>query len=154
MKKLFLDAISFLLVLLFVYAATSKLYDFKGFVSDMNNQPFPNSWTPFLTWTIPVVEIAIAACLLFQSTTIAGLYASLVIMIAFSTYTLLVLLQVFPYVPCSCGGIIKNLSWPQHFIFNVFFVFIAAAGIVIEKNKLIYFKNLFMHENRTHRKPV
>ncbi|MBA2250389.1 MAG: hypothetical protein H0W12_09375 [Chitinophagaceae bacterium] len=154
MKKLFSDTISFLLVLLFVYAATSKLYDFKGFVNDMNNQPFPNSWTPFLTGSIPTVEILIAACLLFPSTTIAGLYAALFLMLVFSTYTLLVLLNVFPYVPCSCGGIIKKLTWPQHFIFNVFFVLIAAAGIVIEKNKFTYFKNLFMHENRTNRKPV
>ena len=146
--------ICFLLVLLFIYAAFSKLIDFKSFQSDMNNQPFPDSWTPFLTWSIPAIEIAIAGCLLFQTTTLTGLYASLFVMIVFTIYILLVLLHVFPYVPCSCGGVINKLTWPQHLIFNVFFVSIAAAGIVIEKNKYKYFKNLFMHENRTNRKPV
>lgn len=152
--KITSEIISFLIVLLFVYAASSKLYDFKGFVSEMNNQPFPDSWTPFLTTAIPAAEIAIAVSLLFRSTTIAGLYASLLLMIAFSIYTVLVLLNVFSFVPCSCGGVLKLLSWKQHLVFNLFFVFISGVAIAIEKNKTKYFKNLFMHENRSNRKPV
>jgi len=32
-------------------------------------------------------------------------------------------------LPCSCGGVIQQLSWTQHIVFNL--IFIAAGGIGI-----------------------
>jgi hypothetical protein len=122
--------ICILLVFLFVYAAVSKFANWTTFVSDMNNQPFPSFLKPILVWAVPLTELTIAALLIFDTTRLAGLYASLVLMIAFSFYTVVVLLHFFTYVPCSCGGIIKNLSWGQHLVFNLFFVLIAFIAIL------------------------
>ena len=122
--------ICILLVFLFVYAAVSKLANWTTFVSDMNNQPFPSFLKPILVWAVPFTELAIVALLIFDTTRLIGLYASLVLMIAFSFYTAVVLLHFFTYVPCSCGGIIKNLSWGQHLVFNLFFVLIAFIAIL------------------------
>jgi hypothetical protein len=119
-----------LLVFLFVYAAVSKLANWTTFVSDMNNQPFPAFLKPVLVWAVPLIELAIVGLLIFDTTRLIGLYASLVLMIAFSFYTAVVLLHFFAYVPCSCGGIIKNLSWGQHLVFNLFFVLIALIAIL------------------------
>jgi hypothetical protein len=62
-----------------------------------------------------------------------GLYASLVLMLAFTIYTAAVLLHAFKYVPCSCGGVIRKLTWPQHLVFNLFFVGISVAAIILLK---------------------
>ena len=118
-----------LLVFLFVYAAVSKLADVTTFAADMRNQPFPAFAKPILVWAVPMTELIIAALLIFDTTRLMGLYASLILMVAFTSYTGVVLLHFFKYVPCSCGGVIKNLSWQQHLVFNLFFVTISLLGI-------------------------
>ena len=142
-KKRFVDIVVLLLVVLFLHTAISKFLDFGGFIHDLNNQPFSNTFTPFLKWMIPLTEIAIVVTLLFERTRAIGLYASLVLMTLFTIYTALVLLHVFAYVPCSCGGVVSYLSWPQHLIFNLFFVVITTIAIKLNKsnetlNKLTY----------------
>lgn len=136
-KKLVIEIVVLLLVILFLYTGLSKFMDFKGFTYDLNNQPFPNSFTPILRWLIPITEIAIVATLLFEKTRTIGLLASLVLMSLFTIYTALVLLHVFEYVPCSCGGVIKHLTWPQHLIFNLFFVVISFVAIRFNRRKEI-----------------
>ena len=128
-KETAINIICTLLVFLFVYAAISKLTDFAGFIADMYNQPLPRFLKPILIWALPAIELMVAALLIFDTTRLAGLYASLVLMVAFTFYTTVVLLHFFQYIPCSCGGIIKNLTWPQHFVLNLFFVLIAVIGI-------------------------
>ena len=137
-NKLIIEIAVLLLVVLFLYTGVSKLVDFKGFTYDLNNQPFPNSFTPFLSWVLPISEIAIAAALLFERSRIIGLYASLILMSLFTIYTALVLLHVFEYVPCSCGGVIKHLTWPQHLIFNIFFVVMAFISIRLYRRKELH----------------
>jgi len=83
-----------------------------------------------LVWALPFTELAIVALLIFDRTRLAGLYAAFIVMIAFTFYTAVVLMHVFKYIPCSCGGIIKNLSWQQHLVFNLFFVLISLIGIL------------------------
>src|ERR1700733_2317556 len=117
-KQVTLECVCALLILLFLYASISKFLDFKTFIDQMNNQPLPNTWTPFLVWAIPLLEIAISITLLFEYTRLLGLYASLILMILFTLYTGIILLHFFPYIPCSCGGIIKKLTWKQHLVFN------------------------------------
>ncbi|PIF45352.1 methylamine utilization protein MauE [Chryseobacterium sp. 52] len=134
-KKLIPELITALLVLLFLHTAISKILDLDGFARDLNNQPFPNSLTPFLLWLLPLSEMVIAVALLFEKTRSMGLYASLVLMSLFTMYTALVLLHVFAYVPCSCGGVVSYLSWPQHLIFNLFFTSITYWAITLQKNK-------------------
>jgi putative oxidoreductase len=128
-QKLTIEIICFLLIFLFVYASVSKLADIKTFAGDMYNQPFPAFIKPILIWAVPATELVIVILLIFDTTRLIGLYASLILMIAFTFYTGVVLLHFFKYIPCSCGGIIKNLTWKQHLVFNLFFVLISLIGI-------------------------
>ena len=141
-KQVMIECIAALLIILFLYASISKFLDFKTFIDQMNNQPLPNSWTPFLVWCIPCLEIAISIALLFEHTRLLGLYASLILMILFTIYTSIVLLHFFPYVPCSCGGVIQKLTWRQHLAFNLFFVAVSALGIFLQRTK--HFKPIFI----------
>jgi len=134
-RQVVLESISALLIMLFMYASISKFMDFQRFYGEMNNQPLPNSWTPFLVWTIPSLEIAISAALIFERTRTVGLIASLILMTLFTIYTGVVLLHFFEYVPCSCGGVIRKLTWPQHLVFNLFFVALSVTGIILQRRK-------------------
>jgi putative oxidoreductase len=134
-KQVALECVCALLVVLFLYASISKFLDFKTFIDQMNNQPLPNSLTPFLVWAIPLLEISISVILLFEYTRLLGLYASLTLMILFTIYTGIVLLHFFPYIPCSCGGVIRHLTWGQHLILNLFYILISVLGIILQRRK-------------------
>jgi len=135
-RQVFLESISALLILLFLYASLSKFLDFRTFTGDLNNQPFPDSWTPFLIWFIPCTEIAISIALIFERTRLLGFYASTAMMGLFTIYTITILLHFFAYVPCSCGGVIKHLTWPQHLVLNLIFLGFAVTGVLIQRTKV------------------
>ena len=143
MQRAILAIIICLLILLFVYTGISKLIDQSTFLKDLNNQPFPRFFNGILVWLIPVIELLLALLLLFDNTRKWALVGAFVLMLLFTIYTALVLLNVFNRTPCSCGGVIRSLSWVQHLFFNLFFVAISIIGI-----------KLFMHEHRESRKPV
>ena len=147
-RQVLLECISALLILLFLYAALSKFLDFRTFVKEMNNQPLPNSWTPFLVWFIPSTEITLSVLLIFERARLLGFIGSLVLMGLFTLYTAVILMHFFPYVPCSCGGIIKRLTWRQHLGFNLFFVAISVVGVVLQRRKsfhsIVITKNSFV----------
>ena len=132
-KKIVLEVISSLLILLFLYTSLSKWLNFTEFTGDMNNQPFPNWMTPWLVWSIPIIEILIVIGLIIDRTRTAAFYSSLILMSAFTIYTIVVLLHAFDYIPCSCGGVIKSLTWTQHLFFNLFFAGISLAGILLRR---------------------
>jgi putative oxidoreductase len=138
MKKTFsLESICALMIILFLYASISKYVAWGRFIYDMHNQPFPHWMADSLIYVLPPIEIIIAIGLVFSRTRLAALYSSLILMSLFTLYTALVLTHVFHRVPCSCGGIIKYLSWKQHLAFNLFFVGIAYAGIRLMKSSNI-----------------
>jgi putative oxidoreductase len=134
-RQVVLECMAALLILLFLYASVSKFLDFKRFIDEMNNQPLPNSWTPFLVWGIPFLEIAISAALLFEYTRLLAFYASLVLMTLFTIYAIMILAHFFPYVPCSCGGVIRKLTWPQHLALNLIYVALSVLGLVLQRRK-------------------
>ncbi len=140
MKRIVLEFISALLVLLFLYASLSKFLAFKTFIGEMNNQPFPNWMTPYLVWSVPSIEILLAAGLIFDKTRRLALLGSFILMLLFTVYTATVLLNFYSYVPCSCGGVISKLTWPQHLVFNLFFVGIALSGLLIMRKKNVAIK--------------
>src|SRR6185312_1592211 len=121
-RRIFLEVAAGLIILLFVYASTSKLIAFKKFIGEINNQPLPNSWTPFLSYCIPAAEIAIVLLLIWQRTRRLGFLISLIFMSVFTIYAAIILLHGFEYIPCSCGGVIEHLTWTQHLLLNTFYV--------------------------------
>src|SRR6185437_9409675 len=94
--------LTFLLVLTFTYAASSKLFDFSGFRSSMAIQPFPRWISGTLIYLLPAAELTAVALLLRSSTEFIGYCFSLLLMVAFTGYTGLVLLHFWNDIPCSC----------------------------------------------------
>jgi putative oxidoreductase len=126
-----IDTICLLLIMLFVYTASSKLMDFGHFKVQMNNQTLPHGIAEFLIYTLPGIEILTSLLLIFSTTRLPGLYIAFILMLLFTGYVGLVLINYFGRVPCSCGGVLKMMGWKTHFIFNLFFLLLTATGIYI-----------------------
>ncbi|MDB5143663.1 MAG: hypothetical protein JWQ66_2376 [Mucilaginibacter sp.] len=127
----FNELIRFLLILLFVYAAVSKLIDFDRSRGQMLNQVFPSAIAEILMWAVPIAELITAGLLLFKRTYLPGLYLSMELMAVFTLYIILVLLNVFGRIPCSCGGVLQKMGWVPHLFFNLFFLLLTVTGIYI-----------------------
>jgi hypothetical protein len=116
-------------IFLFVYTASAKFIEFTAFKSVLSQSPLIGSMAPIVAWILPVVELGAAGLLVFRRTEKAGTYLSMGLMIIFSSYIFYMLLFV-PHLPCSCGGVIRTMSWSQHLVFNVFFIGLAVLNIL------------------------
>jgi putative oxidoreductase len=135
-KRIVLEIICFLLVSLMLYASVSRMLDFHTFIDDINNQPLPNSLTQWLVYGIPGLQVLTALLLIFERTRMAGLALALVITSFYILYNILILTDFFGRIPCTCGGMIKHLSWQQHLVFSVFFAGVSLAGILLMRKPM------------------
>jgi len=129
-KSLIVEIVSCLCILLFVYAATSKLLDFQKFSDQIGQSPILTAFKNWVVIGIPVLEYVISLLLLFRTSRLIALYASFGLMVIFSTY-IYVITRFSEYVPCSCGGILEKMNWDQHLIFNIAFLLIVIVGIMV-----------------------
>ncbi len=129
-KEVGIQIISILFIILFTYAAVSKLLDHKNFTLLLTQSPFLGAYANLLSWGIPAIELMIASLLVFPKLNLEGLWGSLILMVLFTTYIIIVL-NFSESIPCSCGGIISSLSWKQHLYFNIGFIVLAAIGVVL-----------------------
>ena len=136
-KEVVLKFLSGIIALLSFYAALSKLVDFEVSKHEMLKQVFSRDIALMLVWIVPLVELVIAALLLFNFTRLIGFYASLVLLSSFSIYIAITMSGAFGRIPCSCGGILKNMGYWTHLIFNLFFIVLALLGIAIERRWII-----------------
>lgn len=144
LKHYIIEISIYLFVLLFVYAAVSKLINHHQFYNDLRNSivfgdPIVSK---IISWGVPVLELVAALLLVIPKYNKMGLYMALILMIGFTLYiggTLLMNELGVAELPCSCGGVISQLSWQQHLLFNIFFVLLGIMGIYpwADKNKHI-----------------
>ncbi len=139
---------TYLLIFLFTYTGVSKLIDHEVFEAAILRSPIIKLLAKIISWLIPMIELLIIAMLLLQRYRRTGLLLSLLLIIIFTAYIGYMILFI-PNLPCSCGGVLKELSWSNHLLFNSFFILL----ILISLSPGIKHK-LFIAINRTSRKPV
>jgi hypothetical protein len=130
-KKVIIEIISVLLILLFVYAAVSKLLDYSTFKVQLGKSPFISSFSSLISWMLPTIEIIVGILLSMERTRALGLFASLFLLSMFTSYIYIILHYSY-YIPCSCGGILEKMGWSTHFWFNLSFIAITITGLFLE----------------------
>ena len=131
----FVQATCYLYVLLFVYTAINKLLDIEIFRVQLAQSPLLSAYAGLIAPAVISAELLIVLLLSFKASRLTGLYASFFLMVAFTVYIYLIL-NYSDFVPCSCGGIIEQLSWREHLVFNITFASLALLAIVLtEKEK-------------------
>jgi len=151
-KKIIIEIICLLYILLFVYAAMNKSLDFEKFQVQLAQSPLLSAFAQWVSWTVLIVEFSLVFFLLFPKTRIKALYTGFCLMVMFTAY-IFIMLNYSSFLPCSCGGILEKMSWQQHLLFNIFFVMIGGIALwlnhslIQERNnkwKLFYSFQLFL----------
>ncbi len=133
-RNLIVEIICFLFILLFVYAATSKLLDYQKFQVQLGKSPLLTAFAGWVAWAIPAIEIIISVMLAIRGFRLFALYASFSLMVLFTAY-IIVITKFSDYIPCSCGGVLQDMSWNQHLAFNILFVLFASTGILLHSEQ-------------------
>ncbi|HEY4287947.1 MAG TPA: MauE/DoxX family redox-associated membrane protein [Puia sp.] len=142
-KNIVTDIICFLLMLLFVYAAISKLRDYEAFKTQLGQSPLLTAYVGFVAWFIPTLELALTVLLFFDTTRLPALYGTYTLMTSFTAY-IITITRFSEYVPCSCGGVLQNMTWDQHLLFNAGIIILNLIAIILyDRNapKLFFAKN-------------
>jgi len=145
MKKTIADIFCGLLILLCAYAAISKLIGRQHFELVLGSMLLLKHVAGFISFALPVTELIVCALLFMPATRLFGLYASIGLLISFTIYIGYMILFA-PKLPCNCGGVLEQMSWRQHLVFNLIFITLSATAIKFYRSN----KNIVA----THRSPV
>lgn len=127
-RKIAIEIICFLMIVLFFYAAVTKLINYKDFVGQIGKSPLLTHYAEGIAWAVPAVEILVSIMLAVPRLRNVGLLAAFGMMTLFTLY-IATILSFSNEIPCSCGGVLSTLSWEQHLLFNFIFVLLAFIGI-------------------------
>lgn len=146
-RAVIIQTISYLYILLFVYAAVSKLLRFEDFRVQLGQSPVFGAIAEWISYGVVITELLISVLLAFDRTRKTGLVFALTLMIMFTAY-IIIILNFAAFTPCSCGGIIESLGWTEHLVFNLAFIILATIALylclkpVTLKRFLLYFSAL------------
>lgn len=129
-----IDLTIFLLIILFTYAALSKLMEYDKFTVQLAQSPLLTSFAGTVAWAIPALEIVLALLVSVPRWRLLGLYGAYTLMVIFTAY-IIAITQFSDFVPCSCGGVLQKLGWTEHLVFNLFFVALCGIAIVLQVHK-------------------
>src|SRR5882724_1761836 len=100
-KEIIITLLAASLIMLFIYTSFSKIFNYRDFKESMAVQPLPVWIISILLKTLPAIEIITSLLLIFPKTRLFGFWTSLILMISFTTYITLGLLNFFKRIPCS-----------------------------------------------------
>jgi len=126
------EIISVLFIILFLYTAISKLMEYSVFKEQLAASPFLAPVASFVAPSLLAVEFLLILLLAIPRWKLKGLYVSTALMAIFTLY-IIVMMFFADHLPCSCGGVLAELSWGQHIIFNFVFIALGIVGIALEK---------------------
>nr|WP_198999676.1 MauE/DoxX family redox-associated membrane protein [Flavobacterium sp. ASV13] len=140
-KNKIVEIICLLYILLFVYAAVSKILDFENFQVQLGQSPMLSAFAKWTAILVPTIEILLALLLCFKKTRKAGIFLSYNLMVAFTAY-IYIILHYSSFVPCSCGGILEKLGWTEHLIFNIIFIVLSIFALLLDSERSTYIISL------------
>jgi hypothetical protein len=135
-QRVYIETVTYLMIILFVYAATSKLIDFENFGIQLGQSPILTRMATPVSWLVPLIEIFIAVLLTIPSMRSAGLYWSFTMMVLFTAY-IVAILNIDGHIPCSCGGILENMEWTEHLVFNMVVTVLVATAVLISDQEAV-----------------
>src|SRR5690606_16260464 len=140
------QAFIYFFIILFVYAAVSKLTDFENFQVQVAQSALLSAFATPIAYGVVLGELIIALMLCFTKSRLLGLYLFLGFMTAFTVYIFLIL-NYSPFVPCSCGGVLEKMGWWEHLWFNGVVCFLCVLVILTEQSST-FNPFFFCNENK------
>ena len=126
------DLIAILYCILFLYTGIAKLMDYYVAEAQIAQTPILAPLASEIAIILPILEIGTALLVFFTRTRKIGLRISLLLMVTFTGYIIYILFYN-KELPCTCGGVLQNMTWPQHLLFNLIFIILSILGLILSK---------------------
>lgn len=128
------DLASGLLILLFLYTGVMKTLDHQSFLFSLEDSPWSllHKNALWISWFFPAIEIVSVILLAIPKLRLSGFYLSSLLMVSLFLYVLAMVASGVQ-LPCSCGGIMHELSWTMHIYFNLFFSGLSIFALINER---------------------
>ncbi len=98
LRKTIIEIITVLFILLFVYAAVSKLLDYEKFRVQLGQSPLLTAFAGWVALIIPAAEILVSLLLATRRWRLVGLYAAFSLMVMFTAYIIVILKGIFSMI--------------------------------------------------------
>ena len=125
-------AICLACLFLFALSAYEKFTDLERFTAGLNKVKWIGQHAALVAMAVPSLELLISLLLILPATQKLGLWAFAALMLLFTLYIASMLLWA-EQLPCHCNLILSQLSFGQHLVFNIGFIFLALWGIYLKK---------------------
>lgn len=133
--------LSVIIILFWLYVIYLKLSDFNEFKGEIRGQAFPKNVADVLPYILFSIWMSIASLLAFNNDKLYGMLLNFVIMLGFTIYVGLAMIDAYAIIPCSCAGLF-HFNWKEQFYFNLMVTAVSAAGLI------------FTYKDRERRKSV
>ncbi|MBN8880499.1 MAG: hypothetical protein J0I32_23345 [Sphingobacteriales bacterium] len=135
MKRIFIsEIIASLFILLFVYTSINKFLSIQTVTAIFKGYPLIGGMASLIAWILPISEFTIAVLLFFPKSRKVGFAGSIILLTLFSIYLGYILLFTDKEV-CTCGGLLNQLSWPQHLLLNTLLIILAITAIKLHRKE-------------------
>jgi uncharacterized membrane protein YphA (DoxX/SURF4 family) len=131
-RKIAIEIIAFLFILLFTYASFNKLLDYQKFTIQIGQSPLLTGFGGSIPWMVITVELLVAVLLMIPRFRLFAFFGAFSLMVMFTAY-IVTILNFSSYVPCSCGGVIQKLGWTGHLVFNGVFMLLGVTAILLHE---------------------
>ena len=129
-KGILIEIICIWFFTLFLYTSLSKFFTFNTFVWDLGRDPYiGHHFAKLGAIIIPSIEVIAAVLIVLPKTRVWGLYSALALMLMFTMYVGWMIQS--PIRHCTCGGVLRQMTWQQHLWFNVCCTLISLMGIIM-----------------------
>ncbi|MNK15603.1 hypothetical protein D3C87_337500 [compost metagenome] len=134
-KNMIYKIIRAAMILFWVYVGMEKLWQLAAFKIALEQQPLISYLAPMLFWLLPVLEIGAGGLLGLPSRRMQawGWKVSTVLIIIFSIYIGLGILNVYDRKPCMCTSFLSNISWTTHLIINFIILGLSITGWLLHR---------------------
>lgn len=118
------------LILLFAYTGTSKILAFQNFQNVLSQAPYIAPLSFPIAVGVPLMELFCCVLLVQSKWRVTGMYFSFFLLLSFTLYLMGMKLSGSK-LPCSCGGVLQQLSWKDHIALNTGFLLLTAYALKI-----------------------
>ena len=143
-KRITLDVLIATLAAFFAYIATVKIGKFEEFRLAIGAQPLAHSLKAILVYAVPASLIIPVLLLIIPKYRVIGLLTAIGVLLTFCGYIILIQLNFYGMIPCSCAGISHAWSWMQQLYFNLLLISVCTVSLLLIRN----INNLNERENK------
>ncbi|RKE52792.1 hypothetical protein DFQ12_3038 [Sphingobacterium detergens] len=123
------------MILFWIYVGIDKIWQLGAFRIALEQQPVISYMGSILFWLLPLVEIGVGILLAMP---VAGLRAwgwrsSTLLIIVFTIYIGLGVLNVYAQKPCMCTSFLSGISWTAHLLINILILGLSIIGLVLHR---------------------